>query len=237
MSPCPACRRDIPIPDAACPHCGHPLHADIAPTLPPASPVDEASGPPAEQWVSVPAYAAHAPNAPASQLPRWAGVQPIWQYVLLQFCSFGLYDLIWFYRNWKLISERTGETLTPAARAIFRIFWIRSYCHELFKLAAPAGFRSDLPPIALGTAYVACALMARAADRMTGAAAFGFGVAFFAGQILAMIPVVEALNAFWSREQPDLPVRTSLSPGAVATVVIGALLWLAAIAGVFAPEG
>ena len=49
--------------------------------------------------------------------------------ILMSLCTLGLYELYWFYKNWKLIKTRTGQNLSPFWRAFFSIF----FCYQLFK--------------------------------------------------------------------------------------------------------
>jgi len=41
------------------------------------------------------------------------------KFVLLSLFTFGLYQLVWFYKNWKLVKSRTDAEFSPLARAFF----------------------------------------------------------------------------------------------------------------------
>jgi hypothetical protein len=45
---------------------------------------------------------------------------------LMSVCTFGIYELYWFYKNWVLIKERTGESIMPFWRAFFAPIWAYS---------------------------------------------------------------------------------------------------------------
>jgi hypothetical protein len=49
--------------------------------------------------------------------------------VVMSICTFGLYHLYWFYRNWSLIRGRDRSDIMPFWRAFFGIIW----CYPLFK--------------------------------------------------------------------------------------------------------
>jgi len=49
--------------------------------------------------------------------------------ILMSLCTLGLYELYWFYKNWKLIKTRTGQNQSPFWRAFFSII----FCYQLFK--------------------------------------------------------------------------------------------------------
>ena len=48
---------------------------------------------------------------------------------VLSVCTFGLYEVYWFYKNWRLIKKRENSNIRPVARAIFSIF----YCYQCLK--------------------------------------------------------------------------------------------------------
>jgi len=49
--------------------------------------------------------------------------------VVMSICTFGIYELYWFYRNWNLIRARDRSDIMPFWRAFFGIIW----CYSLFK--------------------------------------------------------------------------------------------------------
>ncbi|MBB6095390.1 lipid-A-disaccharide synthase-like uncharacterized protein [Povalibacter uvarum] len=48
--------------------------------------------------------------------------------IVLMMCTFGLYQIYWFYQNWRRIKQRDGSTIMPAMRSIFSIF----FCYQCF---------------------------------------------------------------------------------------------------------
>lgn len=55
--------------------------------------------------------------------------------ILNYFCSFGLYKIYWFYKNWQLIHNRSEKKIWPFGRALFFIFWAHS-CFSIITKAA-----------------------------------------------------------------------------------------------------
>lgn len=49
--------------------------------------------------------------------------------VLMSLCTFGLYQVYWFYKNWRRVQERGEHNIMPVMRAIFGIF----FCYAFFK--------------------------------------------------------------------------------------------------------
>ena len=50
-------------------------------------------------------------------------------------CTLGIYELYWFYKNWVLIKERTGDSIMPFWRAFFAPLWAYS-CFKEIKTSA-----------------------------------------------------------------------------------------------------
>ena len=54
---------------------------------------------------------------------------------LMSICTLSIYQLYWFYKNWALIKERTGQNIMPFWRASFAPFWAYS-CFKHIKISA-----------------------------------------------------------------------------------------------------
>ncbi len=55
--------------------------------------------------------------------------------VLMSICTFGMYELYWFYKNWMLIKKRTKQNIIPFWRAFFAPLWAYS-CFKHIKTVA-----------------------------------------------------------------------------------------------------
>lgn len=70
------------------------------------------------------------PVAVVDDLPQQGTAAPLFmpisigKLVLMSVCTLGMYHYFWIYRNWSLHRRRTGESLSPAARTIFAVFFI-----------------------------------------------------------------------------------------------------------------
>jgi hypothetical protein len=47
---------------------------------------------------------------------------------IMSICSFGIYQIYWFYENWRLIKEREKTNIRPSWRAFFACF----FCYQCF---------------------------------------------------------------------------------------------------------
>ena len=48
--------------------------------------------------------------------------------VIMSVCTLGLYEIYWFYRNWRCIRHREQSNIAPALRALVALF----YCYQCF---------------------------------------------------------------------------------------------------------
>ena len=73
--------------------------------------------------------------------------------VLMSICTFGIYELYWFYKNWVLIKERTGQNIMPIWRSIFALFWAYSCFKHIKNSAAENNIQESLFIGVLGIVY------------------------------------------------------------------------------------
>jgi hypothetical protein len=74
--------------------------------------------------------------------------------VILSILTLSLYQVYWFYRNWKALQPTMPQVKHPVWRAIFAIF----YCYSLFKIiinsAKTDGFKENYRPGLLALVYI-----------------------------------------------------------------------------------
>lgn len=61
---------------------------------------------------------------------------PIWKLVVLSLITFGLYEIVWFYKYWKTIKDSNGEKISPFWRALFAGFsgfWLFPILENILK--------------------------------------------------------------------------------------------------------
>lgn len=57
---------------------------------------------------------------------------PTARLLVMSILTFGIYQVLWFYRNWKFLRDRRHLEVSPFGRALFSIF----YTHSLFRYIA-----------------------------------------------------------------------------------------------------
>jgi hypothetical protein len=61
------------------------------------------------------------------------------KFIIFSALSFGIYDVFWFYRNWRFIKMRDGSNIMPFWRAIFSPIWCYSLTRDIARTAGISG--------------------------------------------------------------------------------------------------
>jgi hypothetical protein len=143
---------------------------------------------------------------------------------VMSVCTFSLYEVYWFYKNWQRIAERERVSVWPLARAIFAVF----YCYPCFARIRDHEGVSQLDsrlyalPLAIG--FIATSLTWRLPDPWVFISLSSF---------LFLLPIQSNVNRLNALASPSHDRNSRFSGWNWAAVVIGGGLMLLAIAGVF----
>jgi hypothetical protein len=146
------------------------------------------------------------------------------RFVLLCLVTFTIYELYWFYKQWKLIKEK--QKLSPFWRAFFSIFYVDSLFKRLNKLAQGKGYKRNLHTGWLaGIWIIGSYVMWRLPDPYWLVSYLTF---------LPILPVVTAMNHYYEKTEGKLPMK-KLSWWQMILIIIGLLILLLAIYETFIP--
>lgn len=112
------------------------------------------------------------PQSQVSALSAGEGISAIPAYftvgtlklTVMSICTFGVYELYWFYRNWKLIRDRDHTDISPVWRAFFAPFWGFSLAAHIRDHADTHGIAHALRPAAAGGLYLVLSALAQLPD-------------------------------------------------------------------------
>ncbi|MCK5179252.1 MAG: hypothetical protein KAR32_06945 [Candidatus Omnitrophica bacterium] len=148
--------------------------------------------------------------------------------VVMSLLTFGVYDVYWFYRNWRAIKVQEDKKISPFWRAVFCVI----FCYTLFKRiinsAVEKGYKGVHSPGELALLYIAFVIVASRAPSpydMIG--------------IFSFIPIIYMNNAIRFRNVAiDLQhqERQPLTRGEILFVILGLVLWGLNILGILYPE-
>lgn len=148
------------------------------------------------------------------------------KFTVLSLCSFGLYGIYWFYRNWSLHRRNTGADVIPGLRAFFAPLFAYSMFNIIQDAAKEHEVEESLSPAALAIAYFGLSMT----WKLPGALSLISDFTFL--PLLAANNVARAVNA---KAAPSVPENSAFSGWAIAVTVFGGLLLLAATIGTLMP--
>jgi len=159
------------------------------------------------------------------------------KFYLLSILTLNAYFVYWFYRNWHLIKRRTGESVWPPMRGIFYIFFAHSLFTDVEEKIKTLGQSFIWRPSYIATWVVVLAIGGNVLDRLAARSIGSPATDLFA---LALVPLAPAilLNAQrainFACEDPAGSTNESLTLANWVWVVLGGLLWLFILFGLYA---
>ncbi len=149
--------------------------------------------------------------------------------IVMSFCTLGIYQLYWFYKNFKIESER--DRLASLIPPLFRTVLVPIFCYEIFfgvnKSAASLGIQTRFHLGLLTAAWIILWLAGRLPDPY-------WLVSFLS--VFALVPVQKTVNDINSRLAPRHDPNNRFTKLNVTAIVAGGIIWLLVIAGTFIPE-
>lgn len=147
--------------------------------------------------------------------------------VVMSLCTFGIYDVYWFYKNWKFVKEAEQLQIQPFWRAFFAFF----FCNGIFKNVQQYAMRSDVPanysPGWLTFAFIAINIMWRLPDPVWLVSCLAF---------LPLLPVQGVINAINAKQHPTHRINDRFTGWNIAGIVFGVIWFALVIIGMTMPQ-
>jgi hypothetical protein len=152
----------------------------------------------------------------------------------------GIYQVYWFYKNWKRVQELTGEALWPVPRGIFSIFFAHSLFRRVDAKLATLGNPFRWSASTTATLYVVLAILSNFLDRLAGRSLGSpwtdfASILFVPVLALVLLPAQRAIN--FAAEDPGGASNSNLTLANFVWLAVGALIWLLIAAGVLMELG
>lgn len=148
------------------------------------------------------------------------------KFVVMSVATWGLYELYWFYRNWKYVRDHDGVKLSPFWRAWFAIFTFHDLISRIKRYAQSRGVLRTYSAGWLTVAYLLLLLSARVP-------VVGIVSVLTFWPVLPVVGVIRTLN---DGEGSAVWVDRRYSGWDILGIVLGSLLWLLVIASVILPN-
>lgn len=139
------------------------------------------------------------------------------KFVLLSVLTLGLYEVWWMYKAWRFFQQQEKSDISPAARAIFSLFFLYSLMEKILEYAKEKGYSENYSVIALFLGYIAVNLVGYLPDPFWICCSLS---------VIVFIPPLKALNYAKSNSKGLLVTeQTSFNTRQTVLLVIGAFVW------------
>ncbi len=147
--------------------------------------------------------------------------------VVMSTVTLGLYELYWFYKNWVMIRDRSGQKLIPILRAFFSPIWAYSMFKKIREVARDHELEATLPAGLLAIGYILFQIVSQVPDPY-------WLIGFFAVAVL-ILPNKVAL-AVNRKRMPDFENNERFTAWNAFGIVLGGLILGLNIYALFVPE-
>lgn len=172
-------------------------------------------------------------RAPSGALVKYSDAQPVWQFVLLSIITVSFYNFYWFLRTWRQLRAQENWDISPGWRLVGLFIPILNLflMYDLFKYIRNVARARDcerlFSPGLMLIVWILITALVRLPDP------------YWLMALLTVLPIgvlQNVLNTYWSKTQPNLAMRTSLSFGQIWLFILGAVLWALFIFSYILPD-
>jgi hypothetical protein len=154
--------------------------------------------------------------------------------------SFFLYEIYWYYRNWKHVKEYRGLDISPFWRTVgglvpvvslFLDFSLFTHIHDLGKNEKAETYKSPGLLVFFSAIFSAVYWTLFFIEQTSSIGPVIFlvrvcEIAVAIAYLIIPVTVQNGLNAIWKKKEPNLPVRERLTDGEIAVMIAGIVLWI-----------
>lgn len=146
--------------------------------------------------------------------------------VVMSACTFGLYEVWWFYRHWRLARER-GDDVWPVARTVFMVFFVYALFRRVRDYPHAHASRDDrLPARSLALGWIVVSLLYQLPDPY-------WLVSFCA--VVFLVPIQTCANRINLEHAPRHDRNTRFTVLNWIVIVVGGLVVALTVFGAFVP--
>ena len=163
----------------------------------------------------------------------YAGTEPVFfpvsllKLALMSLVTLGLYEIYWFYKNWKCVQQNDGDKVNAPIRAFFYPLVSYSLFKRIRDHADKAQVETGLQAGLLAITIFVLAALWRLPDPWWVVSMLGF---------LPLLPVQSTVNELNRKLVPQAPTNSHFSGWNIAGLVVGGILLVMALIGAFVGE-
>lgn len=160
------------------------------------------------------------------QKENYSKVIPIWKFILLSVITFGIYELVWFYRNWKFLKSEQNLKITPLLRTIFASIFAWSFASYQKKFLNEKNIAFNYSPILIWVSYFVFRILWKLPDPYSLLSYLTF---------VPLIPLVVSMNKYWLSIEQNLAPK-KFSWWQIILIILGLIFFLLIVFASFLPE-
>ena len=162
---------------------------------------------------------------------QYSDARPFWYVSVMIIATFGIYQIVWFYRSWRTLMLHYQLKGNNVINALFSPFCAWSFFRYALDLGKQGGYLTVWPSNLIATVYFFTCFVANAAWRAPNEYPRDDMkmIICFVCTVFILVPLnegVRAMNAGYAMLYPEKQIRTRLSAGAIISIIIGSLCWV-----------
>ena len=146
---------------------------------------------------------------------------------LMSVATLGFYEIYWFYKNWEMIKDRTGDDIRPFWRAVFAVFFVHKLFRSIHEMAETQRAPNKWRPGLLAWIFILLNVTWRLPDP------------FWLITYLSFIPLLyvqQTVNEINLRVAAYADQNSRFTPANIGAMVFGSILFFLILAGMLLPE-
>jgi hypothetical protein len=146
------------------------------------------------------------------------------KFIVMSLTTLRIYNLYWFYRNWKTIKSRTGEGISPFWRAFFSVFFCHSLIEKVNGTAKSMGIPQSVNPTLITSAFILLSISWKLPDPFWLISLFTF---------VPLLSIQASINRINQAHDPRYESNGDFSIKNIAAIFFGGIFLMMAIIGTF----
>lgn len=144
--------------------------------------------------------------------------------IILSILSFGIYEIYWFYSQWKTLKEKNRLRVTPWARALFSPLYAWSLFESIYEKVGKNTKQDLRNARLLGVSYFLVTILYKLPDP--------YWLLSF-GTVIPLFIVQNGINAQWEKINLEEKISNSFTGKEILILVFGGIFMLFILIGAF----